>query len=273
MFDLKTELIGPAPMLCVEHAGAGEFVLFLHGVGGNRTNWRDQIPVFAEHFHVAAWDARGYGDSEDYEGALDFADFSHDLVRVLDHFGVARAHLAGLSMGGRIALDFAVRFPARLLTLTLIDTHPGFAGLGEEDKAEFIRLRKAPLVAGKAPKDIAEPIARTLVGPNASPAVLQRLIDSISALHKESYIKAVEATIRTERQAGLEGILAPTHVLVGAEDRLTPPEIARELAGTIPGARLTIIEDAGHLPNIEQPQAFNAAALAFLLEHGRSEGK
>lgn len=267
MSDIKTERIGVAPAICVDHAGTGELLVFMHGIGGNRTNWRDQLPVFAKHFHALAWDARGYGDSDDYEGPLDFSDYARDLVRVLDHFGAAKANLAGLSMGGRIAMDFAEKYPERLLTLTLIDTHTGFANLSEEKKAEFIRLRKEPLISGKEPKDIAEPVARTLVGPNASPEAFQRLVDSMAALHKESYIKSVEATVRTQSQQRLHEIAVPTHVIVGAEDRLTPPSIAREIAGAIPGARLTVIDDAGHLVNIEQPNAFNQAALSFLIEH------
>jgi 3-oxoadipate enol-lactonase len=267
MSDIKTERIGAAPAICVDHAGDGELLVFMHGIGGNRTNWRDQLPVFAEHFHAVAWDARGYGGSDDYDGPLDFSDYTRDLVRVLDHFGAAKAHLAGLSMGGRIAMDFAEKYPERLLTLTLIDTHAGFANMSEEKKAEFIRLRREPLVSGKEPRDIAEPVARTLIGASASPEAFQRLVDSMAALHKESYIKSVEATVRAESQKRLHEIAVPTHVMVGAEDRLTPPSTAREIANTIPGARLTVIADAGHLVNIEQPAAFNEAALAFLLEH------
>lgn len=262
---IKTERIGPAPFLCVDHAGAGELVVFMHGVGGNRTNWRDQLPVFAEHFHTVAWDARGYGQSDDYEGPLDFSDFSRDLARVLDHFGAARAHVAGLSMGGRIAMDFAIAYPGRLLSLTLIDTSPGFAGMSEDDKAEFVRLRKEPLLGDKEPRDIAETVARSLIGPKAPPEAFQRLVESMSAVHKESYIKAVEATVRTEPHVRLGEIAVPTHVIVGSEDSLTPPAVAREIAEQIPGARLTVIEDAGHLVNIERPDAFNDAALSFLL--------
>src|ERR1051325_5453858 len=85
--------IPPAPRLAVEHAGAGALVVFLHGIGGNRRNFLRQVEaVAAAGFHAAAWDARGYGESEDYEGELDFADFSRDLVRVLEYFSVEAAH-------------------------------------------------------------------------------------------------------------------------------------------------------------------------------------
>lgn len=267
MIGTKVEKIGGPPRVAVEHAGSGELVVFLHGIGGNRTNWHDQLGAFAPHFHAAAWDARGYGDSDDYDGPLIFEWYADDLTHVLDHFKAARAHVIGLSMGGRIAMDFAARYPQRLLTLTLCDTHKGFAGFSEEKKRAFIASRKEPLLAGKEPKDIAEPVARTLVGPNASEAAFRRLVDSMSRLHKESYIKSIEASVMMDLRSDLGAIAVPTHVVVGSEDRLTTVAMAREMAAEIPGAELTVIDDAGHLVNIEKPAEFNAAALAFLRRH------
>ncbi|HEV7263814.1 MAG TPA: alpha/beta fold hydrolase [Falsiroseomonas sp.] len=266
MSDWTTIRIGPAPFICVDHAGDGELVLFMHGIGGNRTNWHDQLPAFAKHFHAAAWDARGYGGSDDYEGMLDFGSFAEDVTRVLDHLGAARAHIVGLSMGGRIAMDVAERFPDRILTLTLCDTTRGLSQRTPEQQAEFIRLRKEPLVNGKEPRDIAPVVARTLVAPNASEAAFQRLVDSMSALHKESYIKAVEASTTHPGATRLHEIKVPTHVVCGMEDRLTTPAMSREIAEMIPGAKLTLIQDAGHLSNIEKPAEFNEVVLGFLLE-------
>ncbi|MDI1342614.1 MAG: alpha/beta fold hydrolase [Pseudolabrys sp.] len=267
MIATQLEKIGPAPRIAVEHAGKGELVIFMHGIGGNRRNWYDQIDAFAPHFHAAAWDARGYGDSDDYDGPLNFGSYADDLARVLDKFRVERAHVVGLSMGGRIAMDFVTRYASRLLTLTLCDTHKGFAGFSEEKKKAFIASRKEPLLAGKEPKDIAEPVARTLVGPNASEAAFRSLVDSMCRLHKDSYIKSIEASVMMDVRDDLYTIKVPTHVVVGSEDRLTTVEMARELAGDIPGAELTVIDDAGHLSNIEKPAEFNAAVLGFLHRH------
>ena len=114
-------MVPGAPRIAVEHIGAGPLAIFLHGIGGNRTNWRDQLPAFSRDFHAVAWDARGYGDSDDYDGPLDFGDFAADLRRVLDHFSAQRAHLIGLSMGGVIGLDFVSRYQDRVATLTLCD--------------------------------------------------------------------------------------------------------------------------------------------------------
>jgi len=255
------------PRIAVERVGEGPLVVFLHGIGGNRTNWRDQLSVFARDFHAVAWDARGYGDSDDYEGPLDFGNFADDLCRVLDHFGATRAHLVGLSMGGMIALDFATRYADRVATLTLCDSLPGFTHLSEAQRAEFIRLRQEPLLAGKEPSDMAPAVARSLLGKNPRAGSYERLVESMSALHKQSYLKTIAGSANYGRKLDLESIAVPTHVVVGDEDTLTPPAMSREIARRIPEARLTIIEGAGHLSNIEQSEAFNRAVLDFLIEH------
>jgi 3-oxoadipate enol-lactonase len=264
MTGWDTERIGPTPYLAVDHMGTGHLTIFLHGIGGNKRNWHPNVAAFARHWHAVAWDARGYGESDDYEGPLDFLDYARDLGRVLDHFGAATAHIVGLSMGGRIALDFVALYPERVSTLTLCDTHRGFAHFTDEAKREFIRLRKEPLERGGTPKDIAVPVAKSLCGPNVSPEAFAALVDSLSRLHKDSYIKCITSSIMAASHGRLEDIRVPTHVIVGAEDRLTTPAMCRELAAMIPGAKFTVVPHAGHLVNIERPAEFNAAAVAFI---------
>lgn len=264
MTTTVVEKIGAAPRIAVEYAGEGEPVLFMHGIGGNRRNWHDQLPAFGKHFKAIAWDARGYGDSDDYEGALNFHSYADDVVRVLDHFGAAQGNLIGLSMGGRIAMDFAARYPDRLKSLVLCDTHKGFAGLSPEARAAFIASRKEPLINGKEPKDIAGPVAKTLIGPNASAEAFDALVDSMSRLHKESYIKSIEASVNMDVRTDLGDIKVPTLVVVGSADRLTTVDMARSIAGDIAGSELAIIENAGHLVNIEEPAKFNDIVIEFL---------
>jgi 3-oxoadipate enol-lactonase len=263
----KTVYIAGPPRIAVDCAGSGPLLVMMHGIGGNRTNWHDQIPEFARSFHTIAWDARGYGDSDDYDGDLNFGDFAADLSRVLDHFDARRAHLVGLSMGGVIALDFVSRWPKRVATLTLCDSLPGFAHLSDGQRREFIRLRQEPLLAGKQPKDIAPTVAKSLLGKSPRPGAFERLVASMSALHKESYLKTIASMANYSRVFDLEAITAPTHIVVGDEDTLTPPATSREMAKRISGARFTMIEGAGHLSNIERPETFNRAVLAFLEEH------
>ena len=173
-------------------------------------------------------------------------------------------------MGGLIAQDFYRRHPRRVLSLVLAGTRNGFQRHNAE---EFLRRREAPLLAGRTPKDIAPDVARSLAGPRVSDAAYARLVASIAALHKDSYLKTLRATTRISEHpeyrgrecfVELDSVQTPTLVICGTEDTVTPPPMSRELAAGIPGARLCWIEGAGHLSNIENPQAFNAALRAFL---------
>jgi 3-oxoadipate enol-lactonase len=243
-------------------------VLFLHGIGGNRHNWDRQVEAFSGHYRAAAWDARGYGDSEDYAGPLDFGDFARDIERVLDHLAAPRAHLVGMSMGGRIARDFALQRPPRVASLTLANSSPGYDALSPEEVRAYLDARRAPLLAGKSPRDIAPELARRLVGNHPDPGVLEELIGSISALRRDSYLKSLEASVTQDRAAPLERIGVATLVITSDEDRLYPPALAREMARRIPAAELIEIKGAGHLSNIEQPARFNDAVLGFLARCG-----
>jgi len=265
---MPTVFVPPLPRLAVDHhplpGGDGALVVLLHGVGGNRRNWQPTIPALAQHYAVAAWDARGYGDSEDVPGPRVMADFRDDLARLLDHFGAERAHLVGLSMGGRIALSFHAAHPERVISLALCDTHMGFAHFTPEQGEKFIAQRRDPLLAGKTPAEIAPALARKLIGDPDDTPVLEALIDSLSRLTPESYIKTLEATVHDDRATLLDGIAVPTLILTGALDRLTPPKLAARMHDVIPGSELAIIEGAGHLSNIERPEAFNRLLLDFL---------
>lgn len=254
-----------APRIAYELAGHGPLVVFLHGIGGNRGNWRRQLEALADAYRACAWDARGYGDSDDYPGPLDFADFSADLLRLLDHLQAPRAHLCGLSMGGRIVLDFHARHPARCASLILADTFPGFdSSFTPSGRQRFIDERRQPLLAGLPLATMAAQVAPTLVAPNAAPAVVRELVDSMSALHRDSYLKTLEAMTMYAAVADLAQIRLPVQIVVGSEDRVTPPAVSRKMAAAIAGAQLCEIANAGHLSNLEQPAAFNACLREFL---------
>ena len=151
-----------SPRLAANVQGSGPLVLFIHGIGGNRTNWQAQLPDFADAYTAAALDVRGYGDSDDWNGPLVYEDLGHDLARVLNHFQARQAHIVGLSMGGRIAMQFAKLYPERVLSLTLVDTHLSFSSLPADQRRAFVEGRSKPLREGKTLKDIAPPVARNL---------------------------------------------------------------------------------------------------------------
>lgn len=253
----ETVFVGPAPRIALSVAGAGQLVVFLHGIGGNRRHWDRQLAAFSSRFRAAAWDARGYGDSDDYEGPLDFSDFSDDLLRVLDFFAVERAHLVGLSMGGRIARNFALEHPERVAALVLANTSPGFDALSPEEVRRFVEERKA-----RSPE-----ASRRLISPRARPGALEELVAGFEAVHPPSYLKTVEASVTQDRGAALEALCVPVLVVTSEDDPLYAPALARAMARRIPGAEVVEIAGAGHLSNLEQPERFNAAVLEFLLRY------
>lgn len=259
--------IGTAPALTADVAGAGPLLLFLHGVGGNRRNWRAQLPHFARRYRTVALDLRGYGDSEDYAGPLTFTDFADDVVHVIDHFGVHQAHIVGLSMGGRIALDLWRRYRDRVASLTLADTSAGSNETQDPAKVEaFLAARRKPLLEGMTPAALAPTLVETLIGPNATDEQRAELIDSLSRLHADSYLKTLEAVTRFTDFPDFTDVDVPVQIITGSEDRIAPPHIARAMAEAVPGARLSVIDGAGHISNVEAPVAFNAALDAFLAE-------
>jgi 3-oxoadipate enol-lactonase len=268
MAAIRTRHVPGTPGLTVDEAGMGELVLFMHGIGGNRTNWTRQVQRFGDHFLAVAWDARGYNGSEDYDGELDFSDFARDILRVLKFYGRRKLHLVGLSMGGRIAQDFYALFPQHVATLTIVASFTGFQNFSEADRQKFLTLRLKPLVEeGKEPRDIAPVVARTLCSPNATEEQYQRLVASMAALHKGSYVKTVKATTLYNRTAELDRIAVPTLLVFGEADTLTTPAMGQEMHSRIKGSKLVVVPKSGHLVNLEQPDAFEAALEPFLFEH------
>jgi len=268
--DIGTAYVSGQPRLAYDHAGDGPPVVFLHGIGGNRTNWRAQLRALAPDFTGVAWDARGYGLSDDYDGPLAFEDFADDLSRLLDHLGAETAHLVGLSMGARILMEFHARHAARISSLVLCDCFPSFdASMTPEKRAEFLRLRQKPLLDGKTFADLAPALVRSLVGPTAGPQATEALTESILGLRKESYLKTLAATQNYDRAAELEKIAVPTLLVFGADDRLTPPSIGRAMVARIAGVELVVIDGAGHLVNLEKPDEFNETLRRFLLIKGQ----
>ncbi|MBT4016443.1 MAG: alpha/beta fold hydrolase [Alphaproteobacteria bacterium] len=256
------------PALAYDRTGQGPAVIFLHGIGGNRSSWRTQGEALSGHFTTIAWDARGYGASDDYDGPLDFASFAADLVRLLDHLKIEKAHLVGLSMGARILMDFFPNHGERAATMTLCDCFSGFeATLTPDKQAEFIRLRQKPLLEGKSLAEMAPALVKSLVGPNCSDDGRAALTESILALHVESYLKTIAASVGFDRSNDVSAIDVPVQLIYGEHDRLTPPAIGETLLEKIADARLGIVEDAGHLSNLEQPDRFNGILAPFLDQH------
>jgi len=249
----------PDARIAYDLAGSGPPIVFLHGVGSNRQTWRAQIEAFSATHTAVAIDARGYGDSWTRPGTVSMARFAADTAAVIQAVGGGRAHVCGLSMGGIVALHLWRDHPEVVLSLVLADSwawHPAAAAGQDARLAAIDANDMASLARIRMP---------AVYGPGAAPPLVQRGVDTFASLDKSVY-RAATAELWGVDMRGVAGsVTVPTLVLVGEHDSIAPPHLSRELAGLIPGAQLVVIPDAGHLPNEENPAAFNQAVRSFLL--------
>jgi 3-oxoadipate enol-lactonase len=245
-----------------ERAGHGPALLLLHGIGSNCRAFRHQAAL-ADSFTVLAWDAPGYGLSEDPVAPFSLEDLADDAARLLDEQGVVRAHVLGVSLGGVIAQLVYHRHAERVLSLILVDTTPGGGAEAEPERSARVHAR-LDAIDTLGPREMAKRRAPQLVRADAPPTLVQELEDIMAEARPAGYRAAAIALGATDLTARLGDINVPTLVVHGADDRVVPLETGRALAEAIPGARLAVIERAGHVSNQEQPEAFNALVREFL---------
>lgn len=262
---MKDLLLPTTPRLAVSVQGSGPLVILVHGMGGNRSNWAPQIEALSPYFTAVAVDLRGYGESEDPPHPLDFkTDFSSDLVAVMDHFQVPRAHLVGLSMGGRVVRATCLRHPERVASAVLANTSPGFDHLTTEQQEAFVKQRSGALVNGTFPPGFGEQQARAMLAPLAPPAAFQSVAHASDRLRLRNYLEVLRVSTLQDRGDRLESIRCPVHLITSDLDQVYPEAIAHAMQARIPQATLSRIVGAGHISNLEQPATFNRILLDFL---------
>jgi reactive intermediate/imine deaminase len=246
-----------------ESTGEGTALVLTHGLGGNHAIWYQQVPELARSFRVVTWDSRGFGRSTRATGELGFAASARDLLAVLDHLGVERAHVVGQSMGGWIALRFALDYPQRTRSLVLADT-PG--GISSPELLEiFDRLAaqgRAPQATGGIPIDRHPALDDDLGRRDPVQAFLYRAIGSVAPGAPPEMSALMRNTAVTD--AELRTLAVPVLFLVGTEDAIFPPGLIRAAAGRVSGAHVIEIPGAGHSAYFEMPEAWNRAVSTFL---------
>lgn len=236
-------------------AGEGPLVLFLHGLGMSRTGWDAQLAGLADRWRCVAWDMPGYGASPPLDG-FSLVAAAGAAAGLVERLG-GPAHVVGLSMGGMVALQLALRHPGAVRSLALCDTSPAF-GLDGTDPDAWRVARLAPLDAGARVEDFAEPVLRGVMAPDADPAAIRAAVDSMLRVPVAGLRQAIAALPDHDVRARLGEIAARTLVVVGELDEETPPAYAEALARGIPGARLERLAGVGHYTPLEAPAALNA---------------
>lgn len=245
-------------------AGDGpETILYLHGIGGDRTSFDAQIGACGPGFTHLAWDMPGYGDSAALP-EMTFPGLAAAAVRLLDELAIETAHVVGHSMGGMIAQELAARHQDRIASLVLSATSPAFGKPGGDWQQDFLKARLAPLDNGKTPADLAPQIVEALVAEGANDAAKKAALASMSRITPDAYRAALTCLVTFDRRDTLPKINLPCLAIAGEHDTTAPPKVVARMAEAIPGAAYVLLPGVGHLANLEDPAAFNAALADFL---------
>lgn len=250
--------------LAVEVRGEGPALLFVHGYPLDRTLWQHQLGALTGFRRIAP-DLRGLGLSDAPDLGYSMATYADDLAALLDALHADNVVICGLSLGGYVALEFARRYRTRLRGMVLMSTR------AEADTPEMRKAREAAMQVARdrGAAAIAQQMLPDLFAPGARETMPQ-VVDRIRAMMEAAPVKGIVGALSAMRDrpdstptlSDLEGL--PTLVVVGDQDRIAGPAVARGIAAGIPGAMLSIIPGAGHLPPVEQPIATTRVLTEFL---------
>jgi 3-oxoadipate enol-lactonase len=238
-------------------------VLLLAGADSDRLTWYKQLDVFGRVFRTIALDYRDTGESDPVSESYTIADLADDAAFVLDALGVQRAHVVGISLGGYVALQVALRHPARVEKLVLISTSATFIPPSSEMLVQMRQLQ--PLEVGERMQR-----ALALVAAPGYFAIHPRDWNRVAEWaryrpeREEAAVPQMQACLTFDVSGQLDRIQVPTLVVHGELDPRVVPEHGRFLAERIKGARFLLYPNTGHLVIIERAEDFNRDVLAFL---------
>jgi len=243
--------------------GQGLPLVLLHGFPLDRHMWDAQVAELSAHWRVIAPDLRGFGQSRS-EGPFSIADLADDVHIALGQLAALPCVLAGLSMGGYVALAFARKYIHDLRGLILVDTKAeGDTPQQREGRAKMIDLARtggAKAVADEMlPKLVAEDVPRTRP---AVAAPVRRMAELCPPRTIEHALEAMRD--RPDQTSHLNSFNVPTLIIVGDADSITPPPVAQKMQQQIPGSELVVIKGSGHMSTMEQPAQVNQAIARFM---------
>ncbi|SFO99463.1 alpha/beta fold hydrolase [Pseudomonas borbori] len=246
-----------------EEYGKGAPVLLVHGLGSSTRDWEYQIPELAAHYRVVAIDIRGHGRSDKPRERYSIAVFAEDVAALIEHLGLEKVHLVGISMGGMIGFQLGVERPELLESLCIVNSGPEVKAKSPRDFLEIVkRWSLSRLLSLDA---IAKGLGRLLF-PKPEQAELRRKIEERWPLNdKRAYLASLDAIIGWGVRERLTRITCPT-LVISADRDYTPIAQKEAYVKEMPNARLLVIEDSRHATPLDQPQRFNSSLLAFLEE-------
>jgi pimeloyl-ACP methyl ester carboxylesterase len=250
--------------LAYETAGEGPAVLFLHAFPLGLFMWEAQVRALQGSHTVVRFDARGFGGSPVDDGLLTMERIADDGVGLLDHLGIARAVVAGCSMGGYAAFALFRRHPDRVRALVLQDTRAG-ADADEGRRNRALLAEKTLREGAVAARDAFLPKLLGRTSHAERPELVARVEKAILGASPRAIANALHGLgARADSTPTLREVGVPTLVVCGEEDAITPVAESKAMAAAIAGSRLAVIPRAGHVANLEEPETFNRVLLEFL---------
>ncbi len=243
----------------------GEALLFSNSLGTTHELWQPQVEALSFAFRIIRYDTRGHGSSDAPAGPYTIDTLGLDAIAILDAAGVERAHVCGLSLGGLTAMWLGIQAPHRIRSLVLSSTAAriGSASMWEERIAQVNAAGVASLA------DAAMGRWFTAGYRAAHPEIVSIYHRILSATPATGYTGCCAAIRDADLRDGIRTVAAPTLVIAGREDPVTPPSDAEDIRARIPGARAALL-DAAHIANVEQAEQFNDLISAFITQQQRS---
>lgn len=237
-------------------------LVFINSLGTDLRIWENVVPYFAGRFATVRYDMRGHGLSDCPPGPYSIRDLGDDLINLLTYLEIGQAILIGISVGGMVALDVAIRQPERVRALVLSDTAAkiGTAAYWKE---------RIDAIQERGIDSVAEAILSRWFAPGFSaqrPADYRGYRNMLTRMPVAGYTATCAALGDADLREQAATLQIKALVMCGAEDGATTPKLVRGLADALPGGRFEVIEEAGHLPCIEQPKAMAAKMDRFLTE-------
>jgi pimeloyl-ACP methyl ester carboxylesterase len=237
--------------------GQGPDLVFLHGAGGNHLSWWQQVAAFRDRYRCTVYDARGWGRSE---GDMTVGRFvlGTDLVALLEHLRIERAHIVAQSMGGRAVAGISRLAPQRIRSLTLCGTTAGATN-------DRVRELQDELRDIRGPNGLREhALSDAFEAQRPDLALLYRQLNALNPPRPRDFLGRPPATYRGSTHELLLGLGVPVLFMVGEHDLITSPAMIREAHSLVPGAGLHVIAGAGHSAYFEAADEFNSRLAAFL---------
>jgi 3-oxoadipate enol-lactonase len=260
---MKTEFIALGALrIAAVVSGRGPWVVLAHALGADHRMWVPQIEALASHFTVLAYDMRGHGRSSVPPGPYSIAQLAGDAHRMLQQLGVERAHWVGLSLGGMVGQALALQHPESVDRLVIANSYARTAPPARQMWAERAATARAKGMEALVDGTLARWFTPAFA--DRAPEAIDRIRAIIAATHPEGYAACCEAIMALDHLDGLRTLTHRALIVAGAQDQAAPPALSQEIVHAWPGAELLVIEDAAHLSNLEQPQAFNDAVRRFL---------